>query len=587
MKSRRLLLGGIAIVVLAVIVVWACRSEYGSGYSEDQRRNWNEGIKKMGENSTAYIDFFLNKPYSESASVLRNWQLRSDAPIWELDLSETQVALPLEGLSIVRLMELADKGDGDACLELVFRSFDDSPVSMSLGIVFQSEKYLKKAVALGRPGADFLLKLFEAWKKYGDDVRKEDVEGYRAFLSYLDAGDFLLGKVYFYLNPEGVSELDRLTAGLDKKAGGGDVVSIRNRGYVELLKMGRGQGYQWMISLSNQRTDDLRLNEMLFALQELLSLQEKTCTKIRRIYYWFSNAWYLKQVQRSLREPFSMLTDAAERGDLHAKFLWVRYSVWSGMKFSQKDWNRHLRYTDELIKAGGRYVGEDLLDFDRDQFPLESFFYEKTSIDRTEKLIKQRQEKEYKTLFPNAMDDTSLLKSEMEAKCDMMTFAHDYVKDVLGGDEKGKERMRGFDLMKQAAEEGNPFALYGLFLLLNEGILVKQDAGQAWALLQRLKTWREGVYREGLWSGMVVVNVEKSEDVVTNILDSCLDDALEYHLLDVIARHGDRPEMTVKQAFDQFVQEHVEKESGMRKKLRGNLKAHFEKRGFKVTDEKK
>lgn len=590
-EAKKIWLWGAVVIAVAAAVTWAIWPEYGKGYSEDQRRNWNK--MASWENGRDY-----GNKVSFLTSSLEHRQSQSDVPVWKLEIPDGSGSrLPLEGMGVTMLKHLASGGDGRACLELVFRSFDDGSFYgdgfcfPDFSSVYQAETYGKKAEEMGTPGASFLFRLIEARKRNGDAPDVRNLDGYDSFLSLLDEGDFLLGKIYLYLNPNGEEALTRLEIGLKRKVGKGDTVALRNLAHLRLLRQIRGTPDSTITytlyskSEISARSFHENVSECLGTLIRILPFWKTQMEEVDKSLLTWLEAREWKSARRRLKAPIVVLGEAAAGGDVHAKYLWCMYMEACQQSFSREEWENYLRYVDELLKSGGIYRGAQAEYFQPARYTPVRYFYEGESIWKVMELLNLNSDMKLAFLCPGSavsQKERAIKRAAMES---MEIFARFLYLSFYTVE---KEREYGFNLVARAAEDGDPCALYYMSRMLNEGFLGKTDGKRAWDFLQKLKTWRKGINGK-LASESFGQDRRKNKD--NFFFGHSFSDSVDIQELDIVSRHGDMPGMTVKEAFENFLAMHSRKKDSyppFDEMLQpSGVKEQFEKRGFKIPDEPK
>lgn len=574
MKSKFWLFGGIA-----VVMVWACWSEYGKGYSEDQRRNWNEVVSEIipkNQFASTSSDGFLEKRKKQGG-----------APVWSIDFStRCQKDIPMEGMLVSSLKRLADQWNGDACLEIAFRRShrvfllqEDSSLFERISVVYDVERYLKKAEQFKRPGVDFLLRWFERQKK-GDSVKIREISGYQEFLSCLDQGDFMLGKVYLYIDPEGDVELNRLAVALKEKASRGDVVALRDLGHLELLRINRGspwsRWYKYYVDLflhNRDRGVEEWLEKYVNPFFEKLPFQMSLIEAQGKLVKWLETQ-SRKEALKRLDVPIDRLWDAAKLGDLHAKYLWVQYAVAGLHVFSRQEWEQYFSYVDELAKKGGEYSLRVSNCYECPEY----FYYDERSLEEIKKKSMEMSMRD-NSASRQSSENSNVARMDMIASENGMSFfTNGYAVKWYGDITCTRDdEIYACYLISKAAEEGDPYAMLFLAVLLDKGSVLKRDVTRAWELLGKVRKYYDGIRcRESQdWFTHYVIG---SQNIVNTF-----DDAVTWQMLDCVSRNGDMPGMTVDQAFELFLKEFNREayESNHQKELK-ILKEQFEKRGITI-----
>lgn len=368
------------------LAYWAW-PEYGSGYSEEQRRLWNErralypvawGLDGIASGSSRY------RPFNNIAEIT-GWSVKeieryveekketeSDI-VGELEANRERLALddkvfvstdtsrlPLYGLSEKEVTERALAGDGDACLMMVISLGGDQFNGLSWRKRHEVNKWLDRAVAVKRSGAGFLKNLvirsFE-WPQshlgtngmvmLDNGEGMEKLPGYSEFTECLKRGDYLAYRAARGILPlvRELKEKKMVYKALLKGSRESRVECCR--GFALMVFEGE-KGYSFVQRIGKDVEEKKNNGEA--------SLK------------WLPASWSSKIVtslfscgiigaertssMKDYREATLCARRAAQQGDMTGMYLWLRYGIACMEYFSAAEWSDILAYDRILSETG-------------------------------------------------------------------------------------------------------------------------------------------------------------------------------------------------------------------------------------------
>lgn len=539
---------------MAVCLAWCLWPEYGSGYSEDQRRLWNErrriypvawrvdavfpskGARRpppedvatltgvhLDSHELKSIEFFLKQKKRREQELDRQLMANRNKSAPDYDAAEPlkvdMSRLPLEGLTEREIAERALAGDGDACLKMVQYLCGHVNYTGLSGLSWrekrEAERWMEMAVAVKRPGAEFVESFFrKAWEiqkrvmeeeRYAEaDLRLElkDIPGYSDYVECLTKGDFLLfetvDKMFFdgmpsYNQRHPLSGEARLLYNvLLKEARLGKVVAQRNLasfcfgsrmfGQDDELSDRIAMEVEEQISRWNRWLQIMPISWKAGVMEGLLSCGIIDADKTPAMKRYYEASRYARQ--------------AARQGDLTGMYLWLRHGIGSLAHFSEQQWDEIFMYNRLLFESGYAPYVMNVNERAGDNFPdeavLKSFYSEKSYAS-----VRQKDYTVCRGRIKGWPDREIINKGDLEetrkrVEVLRLTGRTDLLLDNLTGVEFGSGglldeasvEVRGY-LVKQMqkwAGEGDLLAIYTLAGLYEKGIGVPADPGRAYAL---------------------------------------------------------------------------------------------------------
>lgn len=519
---KKVLLSILCLII--VLLTWAFWPEYGSSYSEEQRRLWNEQrtvyplawskdalrprnswdvAEILGiDNSEAKAQLIAKK--SQAGNILKKLKSNrnKEALDWQVTLPENPdlSKLPLNGLSTGELVEKAKNGDGDACLLLVSSICGGNflgTYDLSWGKIHDAQKWLDKAIEWKRPGAEFLKNYFELVKKSQKiNQNKEgrikrapgtlEVAGYPEFAKQLRKGDYLLYKVMSRM----VAEFDPppekqiIYEALLPKALQGDPVAQSDIGALFFDNTGT-------FSLSEVAT---QISTNTSALQGKLNwmpdpLAKKTINLSKKLGIMSARD---TSIVNLYEEACYFLRQSALKGNLRGMDLWLRYGITGCTYLSRKDWNDIFAYSQKLLEAG--YASQTWLHiegrYDSLQTEILYSFYTQKSIKSlfslSEKHLTRRNSSPFvyynQWNYPWKENDLEKNKKAIELLQEVEGWDHVARCAFLileRSDAKTQEYL--ISVLEKFTKEGDVNALLKLAEIYEKGLSVPVDPGKAYA----------------------------------------------------------------------------------------------------------
>lgn len=390
MNVRKIVITSVALIsALAGIFFGLGRSEYGNGYSEEQRKLWNEAwihyplswrmsrlrsydLKKIVPYDSSRLQIILDQKQAgidelgEKQAVLRD-----DEKIpFELDenMRPDSSSLPAGQVALKECLERAQGGDAEACLVMALQMGWPGDVfenlvgcdPLSWRRVRDVNFWLSRADSLGHPGARFLKYFFAVMCKTdrGDTIQGNEIPmvhcadytsfpGYEGFLKCLEEGDLLtyrvMRKIDGHYMPPGDNDRERsvLENALRRRIEEGDVRAMEN---------------QAALFFDNFHFDSI-VNEMKrsFWHQGAMALPKSMQDVSRRflIRMGMLDAEDTETV-RGFRQAAEYARQAARRGSFAGMNYWLQFGVSSLDYFTREDWEEVFRY--HRILLGQKYV---------------------------------------------------------------------------------------------------------------------------------------------------------------------------------------------------------------------------------------
>lgn len=512
-KTKKTILALVTAILAATIIFLAWPEQYGSSYSEQQRKIWNEQMDLCPKDN---YDYFTDFPASQSIPFDENdisniieqktkesLELQSvSAPDWNVKPNDAPApaTLPMEGMTRGELLSYAEKSNNPDAFLLLCRE--------NLHGLFQQIKFrrscLKKAAELGRPGAEFLLRVLDAKEKELGFVNNYDeatpehaqyifkLPGYPEFQKLIDAGDFELYMTLLSLQP-GIYLAEtgnRLEQSLEQKARGGDTTAQRQLGEYGFINLGtkirtiieemnrpRGEFILWIAEKTNQffpKWEGIRTTVNTSPAMDKLSL---------------SSAWLKK---------------AAEAGDLSAMHLWLEYGMGSSPKCDKQQWLDIFTFYDRLLEAGYAKT-MDLASFEENNneksMQIVRRYYSPASLSKISgeckaALFKRGADQETcwnileTTWNENSRQNNIALLDQIQRLNPGFLLSYGNYAEILPLIRDGEVKQHLAGTIKGMADDGDPLAMYALADMLEQGLTGTPDPGdQEKALLLLERAW--------------------------------------------------------------------------------------------------
>lgn len=567
------------LAVTAGWAFWSIRPEYGAGYSEQQRKLWNErralypaawrlGSMTLDPDSASYLHQFTSMDEAEMKALLQEREKRDDALkkrqhvlrdreklSYQLGLALPQTeSLRIEEVSVRECLERARKGDAEACLIMAWKMgwglYWGSDLLMSWNRTKDADYWLGRAEALGYPGAKFL-KNFSSMAQ--TDARKAishrsmsgyswstiscpdytSLPGYEDFLKSVRSGNVLVYRMMrdmksCYSFPG--REKDILWGILRERAQSGDVRAMEDLSAVAFCEDQMGE-YNRDI---REEMETSLWNRMIELLPKKIREDcRRACFRTGLLDVENTAA------MRNFREAVEYARQGARQGNMACMAYWLEFGLLGLDYFSQEDWEDVFRYRRLLFEHGySPYICQMGCLFGGSQrFDAEiaSCYYRQddlqSKIGQFQKFLCER---------GIGCDLTSLLA---ESSVDCIESQWDDAVSVYGADrvlsmlmmkmEKMTPEMVGVCLtqVKKQVERGDPYAAFVQGYLLEQGRLQHVDLGEAWKSYE--KAW-ERVDPKDLTS----VYLNFSESFFQSIK---LPEAIKMSMLSMLVHHAEFP----------------------------------------------
>lgn len=522
--------------LLAGVLIYWLWPQYGSGYSEEQRRLWNErraifpiswgvnqvspsrevltfsgGLEELAGKTANEMKLLLTEKKNreeELSGMLMENRDRSGPDYVAADTLRADVSrLPLCGLSEKEVAERALAGDGDACLKMVQSQFSHKIHGISWRGRHEADKWLDRAVSLKRPGAVFLKNLIAealVFQKsrigsngiefvgHGMDVKK--ISGYADFEKCLKKGDYPIYKTFslIFLSEDMSQEREWVRKALLKGAREGSANCQRD---LALLVFEGGTYFSWHSRIKA----DIRK-------------EKKRWTALLK---WLPGSWE-KNVMAGLfscnvidadrtpamkeyREAARYARQAARQGDLEGMYLWIRCGITSQERFTPEEWNDVFSYSRLLFESGYFPYLKMLKNEEEGRSGADSLSASILRSYYSSKSYKETVKKSYPMLRDSAArfspkDSLEKIKEKIQECC--LTGQTDvFLKNYWAGQDfeygvlmrESPEEVRTYLLeqVEKWAAEGDIHAMYALAGVYEKGIGVPADMGRAYALYRK------------------------------------------------------------------------------------------------------
>lgn len=533
------------VCLLAGGLVWFLWPEYGSGYSEEQRRLWNERRAlypvewmvhslfpdKDISNLLYEIGPLCAKNDGNLTAIIKEKGKQEEILAGQLERNRDQAGaeyeavlsspadvsrLPLEELTEKETAERALAGDSDACLKMVqyvcggYGRCEPCPIAyLSWRQQREAEKWLDRAIALKRPGSVFLKLAFQ--DRLARDKNdcfslklpvafscKEKCLGYADYLECLKKGDYLLYETLAGTTGCFSSDEDYrlLYEALLKEAKSGRTDAWRKLASLYFIVLARKGTFVARYHISNDimqqhgkwsdRMKWLPKNVKALIMEGVISCSVIQADKGPTMKIYRESARYARK--------------AARMGDLTGMYLWMEYAVMSYERFSKEDWKDIFAYDRALLEAGyapyletKRRGGMGMLS----EAVLQSFYSEKSY----EKIKGQNcmPRRGWICREPGGIAGGMICQDDLAATRELvenrrLTGQTDDLLECLmrwqgdGTFIQAGEEVRAY-LLEQVeawAGEGDLFAMYVLAEFCEEGWFMKCDPGRAYELYEKV-----------------------------------------------------------------------------------------------------
>lgn len=526
-KFILILCGVLLVAVAAGWLFYADSLRYGDSYSEQQRRLWNErrqlspalwSMWTLELNSTRYLNMIAPKDDASWTGIRDQKKAKDEG------LKKEQVALrdrekpvfqctPSQELDLasLRAFELsrrecwqrAQGGDADACMVMAWRSItNNSENLLSWRSMRDLDAWLSRAEALKRPGALFLKnfcrmiqvessKLIEkdSLTGYGySNVACPDytgLPGYGEFEESMRQGDilpyFLVRDIVFcHRLPD--RDIDLLREGLRRKVKTGDVQAMEDLAALALdqINIHWEEDISWELDHSTwsrflERNIPGKWQEDGRNILVRMGVLDVADTSTVQNY----------------REGVENARRAARLGSLAGMSYWLSYGLWNRNFYSREDWEDVFRYYRTLIEKGympyltiSRVMQGPKLDREILECCYGSDAVGKSLLGKQDAFIRGEE-----IWFQDFLED---VKKNGDAKKKLAEWCSWRGSDVvlrqillqlIQNDASfipADVSAVCADKVQALADEGDPFGLYVLGCILEEGIWRTRDLGKAW-----------------------------------------------------------------------------------------------------------
>lgn len=526
MKKKKIVLLAVLLAAVAGWFLWPSPSEYGTGYSEEQRKLWNErralfpGVwefaRVRGDVDITFLSRFLGKDAGWTQKTmemkkqqdsglekqqleLANQESRSCPTILTEDVLQEDI--PAYHVSRKECLRRARAGDVDACLAMVCIVLQQGNI-LTWRAAQDVDYWLGKAEDLKHPGAHFLRYFARKMQPESRSTMKlvgniavlrdspcpdyTGFPGYEDFMTCLRSGDLMAYRLLVALAGNlTLPDRERLVLldALRTKAQAGDTKAMEK--IAELV-------------FSFPRDNEDRLKKMFGELEN--SFWSKAMVKLpqeRKLQLWnaliWLGVWDAEQTatMKEFREGAEYARKAAQSGSMIAMNWWLLWGMSSLRYFTREDWEDALRYHRILMEHGYiPFVRRKLWE----SFPkpigdeLVACFYPPAALrksydDALEKL-KLKEEASW-FCFDKLTSEIDVEQARRELDERISTMGADFVLLKLIKDERcwnvAPEIARMYaSRVKELADEGDPLALLVLGYLNEYGRGMPRDLNKAW-----------------------------------------------------------------------------------------------------------
>ncbi len=524
MNRKKIIIVFALLLVVAGVVFWTSSPEYGTGYSENQRRLWNErrqlspalwSMWTIVPNSTNYLNLISPKDDADWMVILdqkkvKDAELKKEqealrdrekpvfpyAPPQELELA----SLRAFELSKRECWQRAKGGDADACMVMAWRTIKNrSGKLLSWRSMRDLDAWLSRSETLKRPGALFLknfckmihLESSKLIRKnsltgYGySNVLCPDytgLPGYGEFEECMRRGDalpyFLMREIVFCHSLHD-RDFELLLEGLRQKVKTGDVKAMEDLAVLELDMIKN----RWESNISSE------LDRSMWSRLLRENVPEK----------WQKSGWELfirvglldvedtSTVQR-YREGVEIARRAARMGSLAGMAYWLRYGLWDRNFYSREDWEDVFRYCNTLVEKDYmpyltiyKVMQSTRLD---EEILWCCYAVGKSSLNNKDAY--RRGEEIWIQDFLEDVKKTGDTKRKLDEWCSWQGSDAVLEQILFQLTQKNASSIPAdvatvcADKIQALADEGDPLALYVLGCILEEGVWIPCDLGKAW-----------------------------------------------------------------------------------------------------------
>ncbi len=518
MKKKTIVILSVLLFVLAGgLVCWLSPPEYGEGYSEQQRKLWNErralfpvAVQYNGETAEMqmllrFISGSMEVLYDknlgknmEQDKVLRRRQLElrdakggTFSPDW--DKAPVIDSLPANCITEQECLNRARGGDADAWLVMgSYMVLDRERKSVYVPTwrqVHDADYCFSQAEALGRPGARFMRRSLEliqqnCKQKYytfplSETHSYEQLDGYSEFLQCMRDGDFLLYSIWresAVVRGNQPPEMDVLREALRERVRASDVRAMEGMAAVQCSSPLTA----WSLVLNELKESFWgRLVDSLPSV-----MQESGMTFLQWIGVLSPDG---TEYVRNLQEATACARKAAEQGSRVGMDYWLRFGLLTQQYLSKEDWENVFRYHRILMEEGyAPYMEAWLNGTSPDQELLQCFYPEKiwecyhkqlvTSLDARGGLLCDADGLPAGTDLQGVRKSLDDLIARDGADHILDVFLIRLVREPFAADVLEVYATR----IQELAEEGDPHAQLVMGGLYELGQGVPRDLGAAW-----------------------------------------------------------------------------------------------------------
>ncbi len=527
-------------IILVTLGVWLISPEYGSGYSEEQRRFWNErrGLYPaiclpghdlndeqmpfaspscMSMQFMLYMlataqsmnegrDSYLSK-MSEGKEQHRRQILLRNTEALDCDMvvnpPSDREDIPLEGRSCFARRKLAEQGNAEACLQMLVQGKNASVIRSKdglekapWGLVSNINHYLSLASNNDSITGEFLFRYFQTIQNefknsfsterirfnapVSDPPPPESVEGFEEFRHMLVTGDYTGLAVLKLLNQNHTC------------------TAIRNEMYLTLLPLAQAGDTD-----AQRKIAQLVLTLDLFPNWEIhveMSKQLERWSKFFPAYpEWLKNKnlqFKNALVKLGIVSPYgtrewqihnaasNFAYEAARKGDLTCMALWLQFGIIDKNYFSREEWENIFIFTRCLLDAGYQPFLDFLGNHNQHGNPLLYHiicdYYSPASC---EKLFWKCADIIAKQETDNPSFIGRLQDKAINCNYELKEVIHDMGETARNADAAGLQQME--DWCNTCLQEGNLPALCAFARIYDKGIGVPSNPGKAYILLKR------------------------------------------------------------------------------------------------------
>lgn len=513
-------------VLAGVGLWWTSSPEYGDSYSEQQRKLWNERralyptawvFDQIKPENTGFLTLIEPQPEDFLKDLLAKKKARDRELMAEQDKLQKEEkpvvsytfqtppnysSLRSFEVSVPECLRRAETGDADACLVMAWhlgwrKQITVGPNFLSWREKRDVEEWLSRAESLKRPGSLFLKHFCRMMQKESVGMFRKDslagcgwstvpcpdyrnLPGYDEFLACMQRGDTLPYRVmrdmvWCHTLPD--REVKILRDVLRERVKAGDLLAVEDMAALTFDNDDIQWGWQNAEELENSKWSQYLKSSLPekwqgVAYRSLLHLgvldPERT------------------ETMKLFQEGADCALRAARGGSLAGMHYWLRYGLGSLRHYSREDWVAVFRYHRTLVEQG-------YIPFVSGRFCLGSYivthFYGDDMLQNVRMSVQELRKRGVIQWFgldllaPKTANAARQLLEQAEPCCG----ADGIVRAILGQHFINRGRIQAevatvyVYKIQFIADEGDPFGLYALGAIIEEGAWLPRDLKKAWS----------------------------------------------------------------------------------------------------------